>query len=157
MPFLYLPPLGTVLRQSGKSPVDPTDALVAALPVQRRLAPDEVTELVASYRNGADVMDMAKRYRVNRTTVMAHLRREGVPPRHPGAVTPENIDRAVRLYEAGESAEFVAGELQVAPSTVRRVLKKAGVTMRPRGRRRGRVPDLATFRSTGPGLTARGS
>lgn len=51
--FLYLPPLGTVLRQPGKAPVRLTDPFVAELPVQRRLAPDEVAKLVASYQAGA--------------------------------------------------------------------------------------------------------
>ena len=50
-PVLQLPPLGTVLRPSpGEPPVRPTAPLVTTLPIQRRLGPDEVTELVASYR-----------------------------------------------------------------------------------------------------------
>jgi orotate phosphoribosyltransferase-like protein len=45
------------------------------------------------------------------------------------------IEKAMRLYQAGQSVESVASELQVSASTVRRILNKAGVTMRPRGRR----------------------
>jgi DNA invertase Pin-like site-specific DNA recombinase len=64
------------------------------------------------------------------------LHRQGVPKRHPGPVSREDIDRAVQLYGAGESVESVALALRVANSTVRRVLGKAGVQMRPQGRRR---------------------
>ena len=46
----------------------------------------------------------------------------------------EDVDRAVMLYGEGWSAEWVAAELQVAASTVRRALKDAGVVMRPPGR-----------------------
>src|SRR5579875_3354833 len=85
-PVLQLPPLGTALRPSpGEPPVHPTAPLVATLPIQRRLGPDDV-------------------------------------------------ERAVKLYAEGRSADWVAAELWVAPSTVRRALKDAGVTLRPRGR-----------------------
>ncbi len=42
----------------------------------------------------------------------------------------------MELYAEGGSAEWVAEELQVTPSTVRRALKDAGVTLRPKGRPR---------------------
>ncbi len=58
-PLLYLPPLGIVLRQSPDEPrVHPTDPLVASLPVQRRLKPDEVAELVAAYRQGVPAKEL---------------------------------------------------------------------------------------------------
>ena len=106
------------------------------LPVQGRLGPDEVVELVAVYRQGIPVEDLAVSFRINRTTVLGHVRRHGVPKRDRRALRGDDVERAVELYAEGGSAEWVAEELQVAPSTVRRALKDAGVTLRPKGRPR---------------------
>ena len=136
-PALQLPPLGTVLRRSpGEAPVHPTDPLVGSLPVQRRLAVDEVAELVAAYRRGLPVEELATSFRVNRTTVLGHVRRHGVPKRDRRALRPNDVDRAAKLYAEGRSADWVAEELKVAASTVRRALIEAGVTMGPGGRQR---------------------
>lgn len=136
-PLLCLPALGTVLRQSpGEPPVHPTDPLVGSLPVQRRLGPGEVADLVAAYRTGVPVEELAASFRVNRTTVLGHVRRHGVPKRDRRALQGDDVDKAVRLYAEGRSADWVSVEMQVAASTVRRALKDAGVTMRPGGRQR---------------------
>ncbi|MHB8318958.1 MAG: hypothetical protein ACYDEP_07000 [Acidimicrobiales bacterium] len=136
-PVLHLPPLGTVLRQSpGEAPVDPTDPLVASLPVQRRLTPGEVADLVAAYRRGVSVEGLATSFRVNRTTVLGHVRRHGVPKRDRRALKGDEVDRAVALYARGQSADVVAAQLGVAASTVRRALNDAGVALRPGGRPR---------------------
>ena len=136
-PLLHLPSLGTVLRRShGEPPVHPTDPLVAEFPVQRRLGADEVAELVAAYLMGIPVEDLAVSFRINRTTVLGHVRRHGIPKRDRRALQGDDIERAAKLYAEGRSAEWVAGELQVAASTVRRALKDAGIVLRPGGRQR---------------------
>ena len=135
--MLRLPSLGTVLRTGlGEDPVHPTDPLVASLPVQRRLAPGEVTELIAAYLHGVPVAVLAESFQVNRTTVLGHVRRHGVPKRDRRALHADEVHRASQIYAEGRSAERIAEELEVAASTVRRALKEAGVTMRPGGRRR---------------------
>lgn len=140
-PALRLLPLGTVLRRSpGEPPVQPTDPLVAALPVQRRLGPDQVAELVDAYREGVPVEELATSFQVNKTTVLGHVRRHGVPKRDRRALRKDDVDKASRLYAEGRSADWVAGELHVAASTVRRALKDAGVTLRRPGRRRATNP-----------------
>ena len=55
----------------------------------------------------------------------------------PWALRGDGVDRADQVEADGRSAEPVAGDLQVAPSTVRRTLKEAGVALRP-GRRQWR-------------------
>ncbi|MDA8355779.1 MAG: hypothetical protein M0Z95_05685 [Actinomycetota bacterium] len=125
-----------MLRQGrGEPAVHPTDPLVAALPVQRRLGPEEVAELVVAYRRGVPVAELAESFQVNRTTVLGHVRRNGVPKRDRRALRQDDVKRAAKLYAEGRSAEWVAGELQVAASTLRRALKDAGVIVRPKGRR----------------------
>jgi hypothetical protein len=134
---LCLPPLGTVLRQGPDAThVHPTDPLVATLPVQRRLGTDGVAELVAAYRQGVPVEELAASFGVNRTTVIGHVRRHGVPKRDRRALRGTDLNRAIDLYAEGRSADWVAGELEVAASTVRRALKNAGVSLRPGGRPR---------------------
>ena len=135
--LLCLPTLGTVLRQSpAEAPVHPSDPVVASLPVQRRLAPGEVAELVAAYRRGVPVEDLAAAFRVHRTTVLGHVWRHGVPKRKRRALQGEDLGRAAQLYAEGRSADWVAVQFGVAASTVRRALKEAGVALRPGGRAR---------------------
>ncbi|MGH9127467.1 MAG: helix-turn-helix domain-containing protein [Acidimicrobiales bacterium] len=93
-----------------------------------------MAELVAAYRRGVPVEEVAASFRVNRTTVLGHVRRHGVPKRDRRVLGPDAVRKAVHLYGAGLSAESVAEELQVAATTVRRALTDAGVTLRPKGR-----------------------
>ncbi|MGH9089887.1 MAG: helix-turn-helix domain-containing protein [Acidimicrobiales bacterium] len=108
--------------------------LFPATPI--RLEPPQVAELVAAYEGGATVNKLAEGYGIDRTTVLAHLRRQGVPKQVRGTLGPDDVKTAVRLYKAGATIESVAHELDIGSSTVGRILNKAGVTMRPRGRRR---------------------
>ena len=103
--------------------------------VQHRLAPEQVTELVAAYQSGTTVNELARIYRINRTTVLEHLRRQGIQRRRPRRLQQADIDKAVKLYASGASVNSVAYELRVGPTTVRRALKQAGVELRPRGRK----------------------
>ncbi|MGH9092847.1 MAG: helix-turn-helix domain-containing protein [Acidimicrobiales bacterium] len=73
---------------------------------------------------------------MNRTTDLGHVRRHGVPKRGRRALQGDEADRAAQLYAEGHSADWVAERLGVAASTVRRVLREAGITMRPGGRQR---------------------
>lgn len=94
-PVLGLPPPGTVLRQRrGVPPIHPTDPLVAALPVQRHLGPEEVTELVATYRQ--------------------HRR----PAVAPVEVRPERLeeDRSSKRRSIAEKAQAGGGETPQAAS-----------------------------------------
>jgi DNA invertase Pin-like site-specific DNA recombinase len=93
-----------------------------------------VTELVASYQAGTTVNALARTYRIDRTTVLEHLRRQGVQRRHPRRLQQADIDKAVKLYGEGASLDSVALELRIGATTVRRLLNKAGVEIRPRGR-----------------------
>lgn len=54
---------GVAAESWGEAPVHPTDPLVAALPVQRRLEPDEQAELVACYCQGVPVDELAVPFR----------------------------------------------------------------------------------------------
>ncbi len=40
----------------------------------------------------------------------------------------------IRCYKKGQSAQSIAGDWGMTPSVIYRLLKKGGVTIRPRGR-----------------------
>jgi transposase-like protein len=101
--------------------------------VQRRLDAEHVGQLVDAYQSGTTINDLAALYRINRATVLEHLKRQGIRRRH-SRLRQADIDKAVRLYVAGQSVEVVAHELRVGTTTVRRALVKSGVVLRRRGR-----------------------
>lgn len=49
---------------------------------------------------------------------------------------PELRERAVKLYEAGQSIRQIAGEMRLSATRVHTILKDAGVEFRPAGRPR---------------------
>ena len=95
----------------------------------RRLSSQQVTDLVKAYQDGQTVYVLADRFGIHRTTVSAHLHREGVCLRRQG-LAPDDIAHAERLYVEGWSLARIGGRFNVDAHTVRRVLKAGGVRMR---------------------------
>ena len=87
--------------------------------------------------------ELATSFRVNRTTVLGHVRRHGVPKRDRRALAADEVDKAAELYAGGQSADLVAVQFGVAASTVRRALNDAGIALRPGGRPRRRDAGVA--------------
>jgi len=103
---------------------------------QRRLRPEEVERLSVDYLAGAKVTDLAQRFGITRQTVLEHVRRLGLPRRHP-KLGAKQAALAAHLYEAGNSLAVVGIALEVDPGTIRRALAGAGVSIRdPHGRYR---------------------
>ena len=102
---------------------------------QKRLDPDQIARLIAEYEAGSPVNDLAVTYGLNRSTVLHHLKRQGVPRRR-SRLTIADVEKIVGLYAYGESVERIALELRIGATTVRRALVKAGVELRRRRRRR---------------------
>jgi DNA-directed RNA polymerase specialized sigma24 family protein len=97
---------------------------------QRRLAGEQVAQLVAEYQAGVGVLELAARWKVNRGTVAHHLARAGVELRRRG-LSPGQIEEAVRLYGEGWSIRQVAARHGCDYETVRRALLRAKVKLRP--------------------------
>jgi DNA-directed RNA polymerase specialized sigma24 family protein len=101
---------------------------------QRRLTPAQVAQLVADYKAGASMKELAARWQLHRTTVAAQLRRARVELRRQG-VPAGRLDEAVRLYGEGWSCQRLAERYDCDDETVRQALKRAGVSLRmPRER-----------------------
>jgi transposase-like protein len=49
--------------------------------VQTRLSPTDIERLVARYRTGTPINDLAAEFEIHRTTVMKHIERGGAPRR----------------------------------------------------------------------------
>jgi predicted DNA-binding protein YlxM (UPF0122 family) len=79
------------------------------------------------------VKRLAELYEIHRTTVLDHLKRAGVPTRpNRRKLTDEQVKEAARLYQGGLSLKAVGQRFGVDAQTVRKKLKKAGVTIRPK-------------------------
>jgi DNA-directed RNA polymerase specialized sigma24 family protein len=96
--------------------------------VQVRLSDNQITDLVAAYRDGTKINDLAKSFAINRTTVLAHLKRAKVPQRR-GRVE-RSVEAAALLYEDGWSLVRIGDHMGVNPSTVWTALRRHGVQMR---------------------------
>ena len=96
---------------------------------QHRLTSQQAERLVAEYRAGAAMKELASRWDLHRTTVAAHMRRAGVELRRHG-VPADRLDEAVRLYNEGWSLQRLAERYDCDEETVRQALKRAGVRLR---------------------------
>lgn len=97
----------------------------------KQLKEEEARELIAAYKAGAMVNQLAQRFGIARQTVSQILKRHGVALRMRGLTT-QQIDEAVQLYEGGWSLERIGKRMGVDDMTVRSRLLERGVQMRPR-------------------------
>jgi phage-related baseplate assembly protein len=114
---------------------EPTQAPRSRTPrrVCRRLNKDEIADLVKAYAEGELLDQLVARFRVDPTTIETHVRAAGIPKRRHW-VGPRQLEQAVKLYEGGRSVKFIADQLGVGATTVKRALSKAGVQLRRRRR-----------------------
>lgn len=101
---------------------------------QTLLRPEQVDNLVAQYREGATLMELASVFGVNRRTVATHLTRREVTIRR-GRFDPSRIHEAADLYLSGLTLVEVGMKVGAGPQAVRQALASHGVVIRPGGRR----------------------
>lgn len=72
---------------------------------QRRLRPEEVALLVTMRETGSEINDLAEHFGIHRSTVIAHLNRQGVEGRRRQgrALSDERLHQAGEFYVAGHS------------------------------------------------------
>jgi hypothetical protein len=132
--------IGGLFRRVGgetKRRVQESSLPPARKQVRRRLRPDEIEELIGEYRAGATILELSAKHKVHRTTLINLLERNAVA-RRGRVITPDNINRAIALYESGESCAAISRVLRTSPETIRQSLLKAGVTLRRPGRPKSR-------------------
>jgi hypothetical protein len=97
----------------------------------RRLNKDEIADLAKAYAEGELLDQLVARFKVHPTTIEKHVRAAGVPKRLHW-IGPRQLEHAIELYRDGRSVKFIANELGVGATTVRRALQQAGVQLRGR-------------------------
>ncbi|MBI2798367.1 hypothetical protein HYX70_03685 [Candidatus Saccharibacteria bacterium] len=98
---------------------------------QRRLTPAEIDLLVASYKSGSTLVQLAEEFGINRATARAHLERRGVARRETAqALTADEVKIIAEMYEQRVPTEVIAGEFGVHAATIRRALKRVSVELR---------------------------
>jgi DNA-directed RNA polymerase specialized sigma24 family protein len=95
------------------------------------LKPVQVDALIAGYRAGRTMKELAVEFGVDRRTVSTHLRRAEIATRQRG-LDEEQVQEAADLYEAGWSSGRLAERFDVSADNVLKDLRRAGVSIRPR-------------------------
>lgn len=105
---------------------------------QTLLRPEQVDDLVAQYREGGTLVELASIFGVNRRTVAMHLTRREVKIRR-GRFDPSRIHEAADLYLSGLTLVEVGIRVGVGPQAIRQALASHGVVIRPGGGHRWRI------------------
>lgn len=100
--------------------------------IARQLRPAEVDQLVADYRAGATVFELAARFSIHRTTVGRYLKARGIDTRPP-ALDADELPKVIKLYEDGWSIAVTAEHYGVSKNTIRARLLATGLVLRPKG------------------------
>lgn len=106
----------------------------------RRLSEDQVIQLALNREAGAEIKELAERYGIDRSTVITHLHRAGVPGRRRQGRTlsADQVQAAGRLYASGVNLIEVGEAFDVDRRYLRKTLPAAGFALRPPGRQGGR-------------------
>lgn len=123
--------LVTVVRRVESGGEGPRETVVVPARA-RRLDRDEIAELVERYRAGETAGTLGEAFGVDRRTVAAILKRQGVVLRW-RKIEPEEHGAIVRLYQAGESSASIAERHGVHARTIQVILKQQDVRSRPVG------------------------
>lgn len=99
--------------------------------LDRRLSPEALQQLLGDYQAGVSANQLAVRYQLGRSSIRRLLRESGVPRRYQ-AMTEDEIDQAVDLYESGLTISRAAIQLGRPQSTVQTALSRRDVDMRNR-------------------------
>ena len=113
------------------------DAARQRTQVQRHLSPSEIDRLQHAYELGSTFNELARGFRIHKTTVAAVLERRGVSRRGKGP-SDEVTALAIELYQEGHSTSTIASRFGFSAEKIRKHLLAAGITVRgPHDWRRG--------------------
>ncbi len=92
---------------------------------QIRLGPADIERLIAASADGNSVLQLAARFNIHRTTVLAHLERNGVPRRRSGPkLSDDDVHEAAGLYRDGLSLKAIGVRFLVPPDTIGKALRR---------------------------------
>jgi KaiC/GvpD/RAD55 family RecA-like ATPase len=88
-----------------------------------QLRPDEVDRLVARYNETKNMRQVAREFRMSRTTIREHLRKRGIRVRSAKPMTDAQKKLARQLYEAGEPSTIIGKKLGFSHHTILRAVR----------------------------------
>lgn len=94
----------------------------------KQLREHEIDVLVARYRELRNMRQVAREFRMSRTTVAKHLANRGIDASR--GMKPADIDRAVDLYAEGLSSMSIGKQLGFDNHTILSALRAEGVPIR---------------------------
>jgi hypothetical protein len=94
--------------------------------VEARLSDEQIAALVAEYEAGVSGRQLASRYALARSTVLALLKERGVGVRYP-RFTEAETERAIALYKEGVRQIDIARELGRSKSAIWHLLHRSGL------------------------------
>jgi AraC-like DNA-binding protein len=100
--------------------------------IRRRLSPQAIDELIARYTAGEATPALSREYGISASGLRDLLRAEGVSLRG-HAMTVQDAERAVHLYEHGLTITEVVRHIGYSHGTIRTALRKHGVALRSGG------------------------
>jgi lambda repressor-like predicted transcriptional regulator len=101
---------------------------------QKRLSSTEIPQIVAGYKSGQTVYELAETFGCHRVTISSQLKANGIKLRR-SSPSGEQIDQMVRLYKTGLSMKDVGERVGMSAATVMRSLYRRGIETRdPHGR-----------------------
>lgn len=100
--------------------------------LRRRLSPQAIDELVARYTAGEETPALSREFGISGSGLRQLLRAEGVSLRG-HAMTVQDAEKAVQLYERGLTITQVVAHIGYSHGTIRTVLLKHGVAIRSGG------------------------
>lgn len=95
----------------------------------KKLPAETERAIVAEYKAGQTMKQIAARHDIHRITVSEVLDRTDTTKR-PKGMSPNQVDVAVRLYESGLSLARVGAQLEFDAVTIRTMLLRRGVKTR---------------------------
>jgi transposase len=101
----------------------PRMAATTAKPAPKKLSTATNEAIIAAYKEGARVTDLAKQFGVSKWTINHRLNRAGVVHR-PHSMSPEQIDQAVELRAQGLSIKKIVPLVGFSEGTIWSELKR---------------------------------
>ena len=83
---------------------------------QTRLSPDRLEAFAEAYQAGVALPDLIEEFKISRATAYGIVKRLGLPGRR-SALGAEDVEKAARLYQSGESLLSVGEHFGVAAHT----------------------------------------
>ena len=95
--------------------------------LSQRLSDETVAAILAAYQAGATTREVGERFSLAHSSVNKLLKEHGITARR-RSPNPDEVKRAVQLYEAGLSARVIAEHLGFGASTITRALETRPVS-----------------------------